>query len=66
MTIGGSKVERLLIEQRCPIERELYAAVLVDVVSRAPLVLFSTEGGMDIEEIAEERPDAIRPARRRC
>ncbi len=60
MTIGGSQVERLLIEQRCPIERELYAAVLVDVVSRAPLVLFSTEGGMDIEEIAEERPDAIR------
>lgn len=60
MTIGGSKVERLLIEQRCPIERELYAAVLVDVISRAPLVLFSTEGGMDIEEIAEERPDAIR------
>lgn len=60
MTIGGSTVERLLIEQRCPIERELYAAVLVDVVSRAPLVLFSTEGGMDIEEIAEERPDAIR------
>ncbi len=60
MTIGGSRVERLLIEQRCPIERELYAAVLVDVVARAPLVLFSTEGGMDIEEIAEERPDAIR------
>jgi succinyl-CoA synthetase beta subunit len=53
-------VERLLIEQRCPIEREFYAAVLVDVVNRAPLVLFSTEGGMDIEEIAEERPDAIR------
>ena len=60
MVIGGNKVERLLIEQRCPIARELYAAVLVDVVSRAPLVLFSTEGGMDIEEIAEERPDAIR------
>ncbi|RTL48961.1 MAG: succinate--CoA ligase [Bradyrhizobiaceae bacterium] len=60
MTIGGSKVERVLIEQRCPIARELYAAVLVDVVSRAPLVLFSTEGGMDIEEIAEERPGAIR------
>ena len=60
MTIGGSKVERLLVEQRCPIERELYAAVLVDVTNRAPLVLFSTEGGMDIEDIAQERPDAIR------
>ena len=60
MTIGTSRVERVLVEERCPIARELYAAVLVDVVSRAPLVLFSTEGGMDIEEVAERSPDAIR------
>jgi succinyl-CoA synthetase beta subunit len=60
MTIGGSHVERVLIEERCTIERELYAAVLVDVGSRSPLVLFSTEGGMDIEEVAERKPDAIR------
>ena len=60
MTIGGSRVERVLIEERCPIERELYAAVLVDVGSRSPMVLFSTEGGMDIEEVAERKPDAIR------
>lgn len=60
MNIGGSRVERMLIEERCPIERELYAAVLVDVGSRSPLVLFSTEGGMDIEEVAERKPDAIR------
>ena len=60
MTIGGSRVERVLIEERCPIERELYAAVLVDVGSRSPLVLFSTEGGMDIEEVAERKPAAIR------
>jgi succinyl-CoA synthetase beta subunit len=60
MTIGGSRVERVLVEERCPIERELYAAVLIDVNSRSPLVLFSTEGGMDIEEVAEQKPDAIR------
>lgn len=60
MTIGVSRVERVLVEERCPIERELYAAVLIDVSSRSPLVLFSTEGGMDIEEVAEQRPDAIR------
>jgi succinyl-CoA synthetase beta subunit len=60
MNIGGSRVERVLIEERCPIERELYAAVLVDVGRRSPLVLFSTEGGMDIEEVAERKPDAIR------
>lgn len=60
MTIGGSRVERVLVEERCPIERELYAAVLIDVASRSPLVLFSTEGGMDIEEVADKKPDAIR------
>jgi succinyl-CoA synthetase beta subunit len=60
MTIGGSRVERVLVEERCPIKHELYAAVLIDVGSRSPLVLFSTEGGMDIEEVAEQKPDAIR------
>ncbi|MEH2510357.1 succinyl-CoA synthetase beta subunit [Nitrobacteraceae bacterium AZCC 1564] len=60
MMIGGSRVERVLVEERCPIERELYAAVLIDVPSRSPLVLFSTEGGMDIEEVAEQKPGAIR------
>jgi succinyl-CoA synthetase beta subunit len=60
MTIGESRVERVLVEERCPIERELYAAVLIDVPSRSPLVLFSTEGGMDIEEVAEQKPGAIR------
>ncbi|BEV46842.1 succinate--CoA ligase subunit beta [Afipia carboxidovorans] len=60
MSIGGHRVSQVLVEQLCPIERELYAAVLIDVASRAPLVLFSIEGGMDIEEVAEKHPDAIR------
>jgi succinyl-CoA synthetase beta subunit len=60
MEIGGHRVERILVERRAAIARELYAAVLPDVAARAPLVLFSTEGGMDIEEIAATRPAAIR------
>lgn len=60
MSISGNKVERVLVEAKMPIAREFYAAVLPDVASRSPLVLFSTEGGMDIEEVAEARPDAIR------
>jgi succinyl-CoA synthetase beta subunit len=60
MTIGGDVVERVLVEEKAAIAREFYAAVLIDVANRAPLVLFSTEGGMDIEEIALDRPDAIR------
>ena len=60
MSIDGHVIERVLLEERGAIVREFYAAVLADFASRRPLVLFSTEGGMDIEEIAAERPDAIR------
>jgi succinyl-CoA synthetase beta subunit len=60
MTIGGDVVRSVLVEERAAIAREFYAAVLIDVASRSPLVLFSTEGGMDIEEVAAERPDALR------
>jgi len=60
MRIGDYIVERLLIEQQAKIAREFYAAVLHDTTARKPLILFSIEGGMDIEEIAAEKPDAIR------
>ena len=60
MTIGGHEVRTVLLEERAAIAREFYAAVLPDVTARAPLVLFSTEGGMDIEEIAATRPEALR------
>jgi succinyl-CoA synthetase beta subunit len=60
MTIGDFIVERLLIEEQAKIEREFYAAVLHDTAARKPLILFSTEGGMDIEEVAAAKPDAIR------
>ena len=60
MKIGDYKVERLLVEEQAKIAREFYAAVLFDTAARKPLILFSTEGGMDIEEVAEKNPDAIR------
>jgi succinyl-CoA synthetase beta subunit len=60
MRIGDYTVERLLIEEQAKIAREFYAAVLHDTQARKPLILFSTEGGMDIEEIAAEKPNAIR------
>ena len=59
MEIAGYRVGRVLVEQCASIAQELYAAVLTDVESRAPVVLFSTAGGMDIEEIATERPQSI-------
>jgi succinyl-CoA synthetase beta subunit len=60
MTIDGFVVEEVMLEERAAIAREFYAAVLTDVAARGPLVLFSTEGGMDIEEVAAAKPDAVR------
>jgi len=59
MRIGDYVVEHLLIEEQAKIAREFYAAVLHDMSARKPLILFSTEGGMDIEELAAEKPSAI-------
>jgi len=59
MTIGEHSVEKLLIEAQVPIATEMYAAVINDPESKGPLLLFSAEGGMDIEEIAERHPHAL-------
>lgn len=59
LTIGGHAVESLLVERRVPIAGEFYAAVMNDVATCGPLVLFSPEGGMDIEEIVHDRPEAV-------
>jgi succinyl-CoA synthetase beta subunit len=60
MTIDGHAVGEVLLEQRGTIVREFYAAVLADIPGRRPMVLFSTEGGMDIEEVAARTPDRLR------
>jgi succinyl-CoA synthetase beta subunit len=60
LEIGGYPVERLLVEEQARIAHEFYAAVLHDARARRPLVLFSSEGGMDIEEVAAEKPEAVR------
>ena len=60
MQIGGYTVEKVLVEGQVPIERELYAAILNDPGSRGPMVLFSTLGGMDVEEAAAQDPNAMR------
>lgn len=55
----GKKVNRLYLEQGLDIDRELYLAILVDRETRRPAIIASTEGGMDIEEVAESHPDKI-------
>ena len=60
LEIGGHRVERLLVEERIAIAREFYAAVLNDASAKSPVVLFSTLGGMDIEDAAAKDPQALR------
>lgn len=59
MEIGGHRVEKVLVEQQVPIASEFYAAVLNNSATKGPLLLFSSEGGMDIEEIAASHPDKL-------
>jgi len=56
---AGRRVNRLLIEKAFPIKKELYLAVLLDRVNSRPVVMASTEGGMDIEEVAAKTPEKI-------
>lgn len=55
----GRIVRRLLIEEGLDIQRELYLGILVDRAVAAPVLMASTAGGMEIEEVAKERPEAI-------
>ena len=57
--INGFPVTAVLVEQALPIARELYAAVLNDPASKGPLVLFSVEGGIDIEEVNATAPEKV-------
>ena len=55
----GRIVHRLLIEETLPIEKELYLGILVDRGEGKPVFMASSAGGMDIEQVAVERPEAI-------
>jgi succinyl-CoA synthetase beta subunit len=59
MDIKGLTVHEVWVEEASEIEAEYYASIVFDRSARAPLLMFSTKGGMDIEAVAEEDPDAI-------
>ncbi|MDP7588465.1 MAG: ADP-forming succinate--CoA ligase subunit beta [Dehalococcoidia bacterium] len=55
----GAPVEKLLIEELADIKHELYVALTIDRGHRGPSLLVSTQGGMDIEEVAAKNPEDI-------
>jgi succinyl-CoA synthetase beta subunit len=59
MDIKGFTVHELWIEGASQIEAEYYASIVFDRGAKAPLIMLSTQGGMDIEEVADKNPDAI-------
>lgn len=59
MDIKGHTVKRVYVEGGAEIDSEMYLSVLVDREAKQSLVLFSTEGGVEIEQVAETNPDAL-------
>lgn len=55
----GQKVRRLLIEEGADIKKELYVSMVTDRVSQRVVLMASSEGGMDIEEVAHSHPELI-------
>ena len=59
MDIRGFTVHEVWLEEASDIAEEYYAAIIFDRSAKAPLIMLSTKGGMDIEAVADEDPDAI-------
>ncbi|MCK4331357.1 MAG: ADP-forming succinate--CoA ligase subunit beta [Dehalococcoidia bacterium] len=58
-TPEGVPVSKVLVEKAVDIERELYLSIIVDNVSRMPVIMASEAGGMDIEEVARISPEKV-------
>ncbi|MBI5359485.1 MAG: ADP-forming succinate--CoA ligase subunit beta [Planctomycetes bacterium] len=55
----GKVVNKVLLEEACAVEKELYFSIAIDRKAEKPVALVSREGGMDIEEVADKFPDKI-------
>ena len=59
MTVKGEKVAKVLVEEKLTSRHERYVSIVVDRSSRCYTLLCSTEGGVDIEQVAAQQPDKI-------
>ncbi len=55
----GERVESLLVEEKVAIESEAYISITIDRAKKRPVIIASAQGGMDVEEVAANDPDAI-------
>lgn len=61
--LKGEEISRLLLVEPVDIEQEFYISVLLDRGTKGPIVIFSVEGGVDIEEVAAKTPEKIHKVR---
>lgn len=59
MTVSFYPIEALLIEQKLAIKQELYLSITIDKASQSPVIIASTLGGIDIEELSREHPEKV-------
>ena len=59
LTIKGLPVRKVLVAQAADIAKEYYCAIVMDREKKAPLIMLSSEGGVDIEEVAHTSPEKI-------
>ena len=58
----GEEVKSLLVEEKVDIASEAYVSITIDRATKKPVVIVTSQGGMDVEEVAEKHPDAISKA----
>jgi succinyl-CoA synthetase beta subunit len=58
--VRGYQVKKILIEESTEIDQEFFMAITYDTVTKAPIAIFSSEGGVDIEELASKEPEKVR------
>ncbi len=53
------RVNKVLVEEKLDIAQEFYLGITYDTVAKEPIAIFSAEGGVDIEQLAEEKPEKV-------
>src|SRR5271166_4287047 len=59
LAINGHMPRGVLVDPRAEVEQEYYAGVVWDGIRKRPVIIFSPVGGIDIEQVAEEQPEAV-------
>ena len=58
-TVRGFRVNKVLVEEKLDVAQEFYLGITYDTVAKEPIAIFSAEGGIDIEELAQKEPEKV-------